>query len=81
MMGRIEFKKEVHYTMNRYPENCGECPAFSTSAYQCHNERGWEGHCDLGYMKGFDMRDFTGGQLFRCCMIKADKRVVIADVD
>ena len=55
---KIKYKKNVSYEMERYPENCKECPCFSTTPYRCMNECGEEGHCELGYMDGKDMRDF-----------------------
>lgn len=40
-----------------YPETCGKCPFYSEQPYSCHNERGYESCCSMGYMKGKDMRD------------------------
>lgn len=39
------------------PKNCGDCLFYSEVSYRCHNERGNEARCELGFMKGFDMRD------------------------
>ena len=50
---------------------------FHTSHYQCHNERGAEGHCELGSMDNCDMRDFDGWNIFKLCNIKNDPRVKI----
>ena len=66
----------ITYTMNRYPERCEECPAFYTRSYQCHNERGVEGHCKLGFMSG-DMRDFDGRKLYKNCSIRNSDNVKI----
>lgn len=70
----IKYKKELHYTLERYPENCKECPCFSTSTYIEDYYVDVKGHCELGYMTG-DMRGFEGRCLFNKCNIKNDSRV------
>ena len=52
MATKVRSKIDVHYTMERIPENCAEYPAFSTSPHSCMNERDEEGHCELDYMSG-----------------------------
>ena len=52
MVTKVRSKIDVHYTMERIPENCAEYPAFSTSPHSCMNERDEEGHCELDYMSG-----------------------------
>lgn len=74
---KIKYKKNVSYEMERYPEKCKECPCFSTTPYRCMNECGEEGHCELGYMDGKDMRDFYGRIKFKECGIEKDARVVL----
>ena len=74
---KIKYKKNVSYEMERYPENCKECPCFSTTPYRCMNECGEEGHCELGYMDRKDMRDFCGRIKFKECGIEKDARVVL----
>ena len=76
---KIKYKKKVLYEMERYPENCKECPCFSTTPYRCMNECGEEGHCELGYMNGKDMRDFYGKIRFKECGIEDDIRVSIME--
>lgn len=56
----MRYRMTVKYELERYPAMCSECPAFEKHPYSCHNERGEEADCRLGYMKGRDMRDFTG---------------------
>ena len=41
-MSKIKCRKWVTYKMERYPENCKECPCFSQHPYSCMNERGME---------------------------------------
>lgn len=72
----IKFRKYVIYEMERYPEKCSECPAFTQNQYTCHNDRGLEAGCDLGYMDG-DMRDFRGDIRYNGCRIERDNRVRI----
>lgn len=74
----MKYKKLIALELERYPRSCNECPAFHTSRYQCHNESGVEGHCDLGYMDG-DMRDFYGRVLYHGCDIKNNPRVRIME--
>lgn len=77
---KIPYKKiiNIRYEMERYPLNCQECPAFIQSSYSCHNEFGLEAHCELGYMKGKDTRDFNGKIRFDKCCIESDHRVFLA---
>lgn len=63
--------------MERYPRFCKECPAFRTQLYSCHNERGFEATCALGYMTGHDMRDFQGAIRFSGCKIETNPDVTI----
>lgn len=42
--------------LKELPKSCGKCPFYSNRPYTCHNERGTEAHCSLGFMHG-DMRD------------------------
>lgn len=63
----------VKFEINKIPENCSECPFYSTSNYICHNERGIESHCAIGYMNHSDMRDFDGRhKRFNGCKIEED---------
>lgn len=39
------------------PKDCGRCLFYSEVPYRCHNERGNEARCKLGFMDGYDMRD------------------------
>ena len=48
----IKYKKLIALELEKYPTKCSECPMFHTSRYQCHNESGIEGDCELGYMNG-----------------------------
>ena len=73
----IKYRQTILLELERYPENCRECPMFTMIPYQCHNERGMEGSCRLGYMDGYDMRDFHGYALFAKCNIKKDPNVTI----
>ena len=73
----IKYKKRIILELERYPETCKECPMFYTMPYECHNERGVEGRCDLGYMDDCDMRDFDGWCLFHLCDIKNNSDVTI----
>ena len=75
----IKHRKTILLELERYPEECDECPMFHTSRYECHNERGIEGHCELGYMDNCDMRDFDGCGLFKLCDIKNNHRVRIME--
>lgn len=67
----------VSSTIERYPNYCGECPFFRLYDYSCHNERGKEGHCELGYMGGHDMRDFYGKYKFVGCKIEENESIKI----
>lgn len=56
------------------PRVCGVCPFYSERPYQCHNERGMEANCSLGFMRGTDTRDHSyENVLFRGCRIKSIK--------
>ena len=72
-IGNIYF--DVRMELYSYPTKCSECPAFFTTPYTCHNERGEEAHCYMGCMSGFDMRDFDGHTLHRGCFLEGDTRV------
>ncbi len=75
----IKFKKSVLYEIERYPNFCEECPAYSEHRYRCHNECGTVSDCELGYMAGRDMRDYNGKRFFIGCGMRHDKRVVIKE--
>lgn len=64
-------KKKTLYGVTEIPKNCKECPAFSQTPYSCHNERGMEAHCSLGFMTG-DMRDFSGRTRYEGCRIETE---------
>ena len=76
---KIKHKKFVSYIMERYPNTCEECPAFKQTPYQCHYERGLEAHCELGFMSGHDMRDFSGKTKFSNCNIEKSCHVAISN--
>ena len=80
-MSKVKFTKQIRYELERYPECCAECPAFYTTEYFCHNERGCEGNCELGYMKHSDMRDFSGRYLFNKCDIKNNSNVKLMKIN
>lgn len=73
----IKYRQIIILELERYPKKCRECPMFTMMPYQCHNERGTEGGCRLGYMDGNDMRDFYGDTLFAECNIKKNPNVTI----
>lgn len=73
----IKCRQLILLELERYPEKCSECPMFTMAPYQCHNERGMEGNCRLGYMSNCDTRDFSGSILFTKCNIKNDPNVFI----
>lgn len=73
---KVRHKKTILLELERYPNNCGECPAFKQVPYQCHNERGLEANCEFGYMSG-DMRDFSGRTLYTYCALKFNKNVTL----
>ena len=50
-------KAKVAYVPVIVPGTCGGCVFYSEPEYMCHNERGNEAHCSLGFMRGHDMRD------------------------
>ena len=47
----------VEIKIKEIPKSCSECKFLEIREYRCHNERGDESHCLLGYMSGKDMRD------------------------
>lgn len=73
-----EITYQVSMKLSAYPTRCQDCPAFHTTPYICHNERGDVAHCAMGYMGGCDMRDFSGRTLFFRCRLRNDPRVTIA---
>lgn len=70
---------KAKYEIDSYPTRCKDCPAFTLYPYQCHNERGMEADCMLGYMHHHDMRDFSGNDRFKFCGIEKDPDVSIID--
>lgn len=74
---KIKCIKTTFYQMERYPEKCNECPAFKQTPYSCHNERGMQGGCELGYMNRLDTRDFSGSIKIPTCDIENNPRVSI----
>ena len=75
----IKYKVIIALELDEYPTKCSECPMFYTHQYECHNERGVEGYCNLGYMDNYDMRDFDGRCMFAPCDIKNNPRVKIVE--
>jgi hypothetical protein len=73
----IKYRGIILFELERYPEKCNECPMFTRAPYQCHNERGMEARCLLGYMDNEDMRDYSGAELFAKCGIKSNPNVSI----
>ena len=73
----IKYRKHITFEMERYPEKCNECPAFTQKPYSCMNERGMEAGCELGFMCGHDMSDFSGRTRFLDCDIEKSPKVVI----
>ena len=73
----IKHKISMNLEIERYPERCNECPMFSQMPYSCHNERGMEAGCELGYMSHSDTRDFGGQRLFEHCKMRKDPRVIL----
>lgn len=52
------------------PRTCGDCKFYSISPYSCHNERGYQANCSMGYMKGHDTRDWDmRNMLFDGCKL------------
>jgi len=47
----------IEIKIKEIPKSCSECKFLEVSEYRCHNERGNESSCILGYMSGKDMRD------------------------
>lgn len=80
-MAMIKCVKTTWYQIERYPKNCNECPCFKQTPYSCHNERGTMGGCELGYMNGYDTRDFDGLKRFSSCNIENNPRVSINKAD
>lgn len=74
----MKYKQRIILEIERYPENCKECPAFYQHPYTCHNERGMEADCRLGYMCD-DMRDFSGDRLYNKCDIRNNPDVAIME--
>lgn len=68
----------VALEIKKIPKTCSECPFYRNEPYTCHNERGTEAHCLLGYMSHKDMRDvdFRGpclkNERFSNCLIEAN---------
>lgn len=66
----------VAVTLKELPKSCDSCPFYSERPYTCHNERGDEAHCALGYFRGTDMRDCSyrkgrrAGELHFNCRLK-----------
>lgn len=52
------------------PIACGKCRFYSSTPYVCHNERGYQANCAMGYMKDRDTRgwDMTS-TLFSGCKL------------
>ena len=52
------------------PQTCGECKFYSSTPYSCHNERGYQANCAMGYMKDHDTRDWNmKNRLFSGCRL------------
>ena len=47
----------IEIKIKEIPKSCSECKFLKVREYRCHNERGEESYCLLGYMDGKDMRD------------------------
>ena len=73
----IKHEIEMILHIESYHNHCKECPMFYQQPYSCHNERGMEGGCQLGYMAHSDTRDFSGYTLFKGCQIKQNKNVIL----
>ena len=57
------------------PLMCGNCKFYSEVPYTCHNERGTQAKCALGYMDNEDMRERSyDHRLFEGCKLK-DNRI------
>jgi len=48
----------IELELKEEPNACSKCPFYQEYPYQCHNERGMEANCKLGFMTG-DMRDIS----------------------
>lgn len=69
---------EIKLIVDRYPNYCAECPMYYQEEYICHNERGVEANCKLGYMDGFDTRDWSGNfSVFHNCKAIVDGKMVL----
>lgn len=79
-MKKVEVKSKG-YIFSRYPVNCKECPMFSQVPYTCHNERGYEERCMMGYMANKDMRYFSGEVLFDGCNLENDSLISLMGAD
>lgn len=82
----MKYKQRIILELERYPENCKECPEFCQHPYICHdelewnifgNETGLEANCRLGYMRDDNMRDFCGDKLYKNCGIRYNPDVSI----
>ena len=68
---------QIALTLKELPKSCGECQFYREFEYRCHNERGMEAHCALGYMTG-DMRDVSfkrgrhEGELYSGCQLETN---------
>jgi len=49
----------IEIKIKEIPKSCSECRFLQVGEYRCHNERGNESSCLLGYMYGKDMRDIN----------------------
>lgn len=71
-------KSEMHFVLSEWPQCCGECPFCYTTNYICHNERGKELKCKLGYTNKFDTRDFpVDRKIFEGCKMRTDGKVSV----
>lgn len=71
-------KYRINLEIEKVPENCSECPMFHVE--QCLPYE-IEANCQLGYMKGNDMRGFSGRTMFSGCRIGFDRRVKVGNFD
>lgn len=70
-------RHRVRLEIEQLPKTCRECPMFSCGEYRCHNERGEQGNCKMGYMRNADTRDFAGYKLWPGCMLGFDENVKV----
>lgn len=72
------FEKEVKIEVMikvTIPNTCGECKFYSEPSYQCHNERGTQAHCAMGYMHG-DKRDKSfRNRKYKFCKLEHEGKV------